>query len=59
MSSLPGVFAGGDTVRGAATVILAMGDGKRAPASVDAWLRGEYPPAAESRVGAPVVAAAK
>ncbi len=43
MSSLPGVFAGGDIVRGAATVILAMGDGKRAAASVDAWLRGEYP----------------
>jgi glutamate synthase (NADPH/NADH) small chain len=45
MSSLPGVFAGGDIVRGAATVILAMGDGKRAAASVDAWLRGDYPPA--------------
>ena len=30
MTSMPGVFAGGDIVRGAATVILAMGDGKRA-----------------------------
>ena len=30
MTSVPGVFAGGDIVRGAATVILAMGDGKRA-----------------------------
>jgi glutamate synthase (NADPH) small chain len=30
MSSVPGVFAGGDIVRGAATVILAMGDGRRA-----------------------------
>jgi glutamate synthase (NADPH/NADH) small chain len=29
-TSIPGVFAGGDIVRGAATVILAMGDGKRA-----------------------------
>jgi glutamate synthase (NADPH/NADH) small chain len=28
MTSVPGVFAGGDIVRGAATVILAMGDGK-------------------------------
>ena len=28
MTSMPGVFAGGDIVRGAATVILAMGDGK-------------------------------
>jgi hypothetical protein len=46
------VFAGGDIVRGAATVILAMGDGKRAAASVDAWLRGEYPPVDEARVPA-------
>jgi len=29
-TSVPSVFAGGDIVRGAATVILAMGDGKRA-----------------------------
>ncbi len=48
MASLPGVFAGGDIVRGAATVILAMGDGKRAAGSIDAWLRGEYPPADEA-----------
>jgi glutamate synthase (NADPH) small chain len=46
MTSMPGVFAGGDIVRGAATVILAMGDGKRAAASIDAYLRGA--PAAES-----------
>lgn len=39
MTSLPGVFAGGDIVRGAATVILAMGDGKRAAKSIDAFLR--------------------
>jgi glutamate synthase (NADPH/NADH) small chain len=44
MTSLPGVFAGGDIVRGAATVILAMGDGKRAAGAIDAYLRGEYPP---------------
>ena len=30
MTSIPGVFAGGDIVTGAATVILAMGAGKRA-----------------------------
>jgi glutamate synthase (NADPH/NADH) small chain len=30
MASLPGVFAGGDIVTGAATVILAMGAGRRA-----------------------------
>ena len=39
MTSKPGVFAGGDIVRGAATVILAMGDGKRAAGSIDTFLR--------------------
>ena len=39
MTSLSGVFAGGDIVRGAATVILAMGDGKRAAMSIDQYLR--------------------
>ena len=43
MTSIPGVFAGGDIVRGAATVILAMGDGKRAAAAIDAYLAGELP----------------
>jgi len=38
MTSLPGVFAGGDIVRGGATVILAMGDGKQAAAAIDAYL---------------------
>jgi len=38
MTSLPGVFAGGDIVRGAATVILAMGDGKRAAKAIDDFL---------------------
>jgi len=41
MTSIPGVFAGGDIVRGAATVILAMGDGKRAGAAIHAYLTGE------------------
>ena len=39
MTSLPGVFAGGDIVRGAATVILAMGDGKRAARAIDDFLK--------------------
>jgi len=39
MTSIPGVFAGGDIVRGGATVILAMGDGKRAAAAIDAYLK--------------------
>jgi glutamate synthase (NADPH/NADH) small chain len=53
MTSMPGVFAGGDIVRGAATVILAMGDGKRAAAAIDAWLSGapepEEPPVEAAR----------
>ena len=40
MTSKPGVFAGGDIVRGAATVILAMGDGKKTAACIDRYLRG-------------------
>ncbi len=38
-TSIRGVFAGGDIVRGSATVILAMGDGKRAVAGIDKYLR--------------------
>ena len=34
-SSIPTIFAGGDIVRGGATVILAMGDGRKAAASMD------------------------
>ena len=33
-SSIPTIFAGGDIVRGGATVILAMGDGRKAAASM-------------------------
>ena len=44
-TSMPGVFAGGDIVRSAATVILAMGDGKQAATAIDAYLDGTYPPA--------------
>jgi len=38
-TSMPGVFAGGDIVRGGATVILAMGDGKVAADAMDDHLR--------------------
>ncbi|CAN5435686.1 NADPH-dependent glutamate synthase [soil metagenome] len=38
MTSKPGVFAGGDIVRGAATVILAMGDGKKSAKAIDHYL---------------------
>lgn len=34
-SSIPMIFAGGDIVRGGATVILAMGDGRKAAAAMD------------------------
>ncbi|MBQ0062268.1 MAG: bifunctional dihydroorotate dehydrogenase B NAD binding subunit/NADPH-dependent glutamate synthase [Bacteroidales bacterium] len=37
-SNIPTIFAGGDIVRGGATVILAMGDGRRAAANMDAML---------------------
>ena len=37
-TSIPGVFAGGDIVRGAATVILAMGDGKKSAQAMDNYL---------------------
>ena len=40
-TSLPGVYAGGDIVRGAATVILAMGDGRKASLAMQAYLMGE------------------
>lgn len=35
----PGVFAGGDAVTGAATVILAMGAGRKAAAAIDAYIK--------------------
>ena len=40
-SALPDVYAGGDIVRGGATVILAMGDGRKAAAAMDASLQGK------------------
>jgi len=38
-TNLPGVYAGGDIIRGAATVILAMGDGKKSARAIDKYLR--------------------
>ncbi|MBO6167563.1 MAG: NADPH-dependent glutamate synthase [Kiritimatiellae bacterium] len=38
MTSIPGVFAGGDIVLGAATVILAMGEGRRAAQGILKYL---------------------
>jgi glutamate synthase (NADPH/NADH) small chain len=38
MTSVPGVFAGGDIVTGSATVILAMGAGRRAARGILGYL---------------------
>ena len=40
-TSKPGVFAGGDAVTGAATVILAMGAGKAAAAGIDEYIKSK------------------
>ncbi len=42
-TTMDGVFAGGDIVRGGATVILAMGDGKKAAHGIDAYLKARTP----------------
>lgn len=41
ITSKEGVFAGGDAVTGAATVILAMGAGKRAAAAMDEYIKSK------------------
>lgn len=40
-TSIPGVYAGGDAVTGAATVILAMGAGKTAAAAIDEYIKNK------------------
>jgi glutamate synthase (NADPH/NADH) small chain len=45
-TSRPGVYAGGDAVTGAATVILAMGAGKTAAEAIDAYLTSGRNPVA-------------
>jgi len=44
-TNIPGVFVGGDAVRGPARMIDAIADGKRAAMAVDYYLRGENLPA--------------
>ena len=41
VTTKPGVFAGGDAVTGAATVIKAMGAGKEAAAAIDRYIQGK------------------
>jgi Pyruvate/2-oxoacid:ferredoxin oxidoreductase delta subunit len=40
MTGYPGIFAGGDMVPAERTVTVAIGHGKKAARSIDAWLRG-------------------
>ncbi|HYS32458.1 MAG TPA: FAD-dependent oxidoreductase, partial [Streptosporangiaceae bacterium] len=40
MTGCPGIFAGGDMVKGERTVTAGIGQGKRAASCIDAWLRG-------------------
>ena len=42
LTSIEGVYAGGDAVTGAATVILAMGAGKNAAKAIDSYLKNKY-----------------
>lgn len=48
-TGMRGVFAGGDCVSGAATAVEAIAAGRKAAASIDAYLRGEAPPASDGR----------
>ena len=41
VTTKPGVFAGGDAVTGAATVIKAMGAGKEAAAAIDRYIQSK------------------
>jgi glutamate synthase (NADPH/NADH) small chain len=42
MTSIPGVFAGGDIISGADTVISAMGAGKKAAVAIDRYIKSGY-----------------
>jgi len=49
MTSWPGVFVGGDVIRGAASVVQATADGQLAARAIDAYIKGEKFVAAEQR----------
>jgi 2-oxoacid:acceptor oxidoreductase delta subunit (pyruvate/2-ketoisovalerate family) len=53
MTGCPGVFAGGDMVRAERTVTVAIGHGKKAARSIDAWLAGRPEHAGERHELAP------
>ncbi len=53
-ASIPGVFAGGDIVTGGATVILALGAGRRAAGAIEKYLRTrEWPVVLDEEADAP------
>jgi glutamate synthase (NADPH/NADH) small chain len=57
-TSMQGVFAGGDIVLGSATVILAMGEGRRAAHAIAKYLQdGDWSGAPEPASEAPAPAA--
>jgi rubrerythrin len=57
-ANLPGVFAGGDIVTGAATVILALGAGRRAARAITSYLKNRvWPPEVRAESKIPAVAA--
>jgi glutamate synthase (NADPH/NADH) small chain len=39
VTSLPGIYAGGDLIRGSDTAVQAVGDGKRAAFAIDKWIQ--------------------
>jgi glutamate synthase (NADPH/NADH) small chain len=43
-TNIPDIFAGGDIIRGGATVILAMGDGRKAAAGINEYLKNTLSP---------------
>jgi glutamate synthase (NADPH) small chain len=53
MSSVPGVFAAGDMRRGQSLVVWAIAEGRKAAASVDAYLRAQAMPAIAPAVSKP------
>ena len=53
MSSVPGVFAAGDMRRGQSLVVWAIAEGRKAAASVDAYLRTNAMPAITEAVSDP------
>jgi glutamate synthase (NADPH/NADH) small chain len=55
-TSKPGVFAGGDIVTGGATVILAMGAGRKAAKAINGYLQGTLEGSMQEQTSAAVPA---